>query len=62
MTQFLISDVPGDALDAIGSGPAVPDTGSAGRALDVIESAGLRSTLPRPVMRRLDSMAAGDIP
>ena len=62
VTQFLISDVPGDALDAIGSGPAVPDTGSAGRALDVIEGAGLRSTLPRPVMRRLDSMAAGEIP
>jgi hydroxypyruvate reductase len=62
VSQFLISDVPGDALDAIGSGPAVPDTGTAGRALDVIESAGLRSTLPRPVMRRLDSMAAGEIP
>jgi hydroxypyruvate reductase len=62
VTQFLISDVPGDALDAIGSGPAVPDTGSAGRALDVIEAAGLRSTLPRPAMRRLDSMAAGEIP
>jgi glycerate 2-kinase len=62
VTQFLISDVPGDALDAIGSGPAVPDTGSAGRALDVIEAAGLRTRLPRPAMRRLDSMAAGEIP
>ena len=62
VTQFLISDVPGDALDAIGSGPAVPDTGSAGLALDVIEAAGLRSRLPRPAMRRLDSMAAGEIP
>jgi hydroxypyruvate reductase len=62
VTQFLISDVPGDALDAIASGPAVPDTGTAGRALDIIESAGLRASLPRPVMRRLDSMAAGEIP
>ena len=62
VTQFLISDVPGDALDAIGSGPAVPDSGSAGGALDVIEAAGLRSRLPRPAMRRLDSMAAGEIP
>ena len=62
VSQFLISDVPGDALDAIGSGPAVPDTGTAGRALDIIDRAGLRSTLPRPVMRRLDSMAAGEIP
>jgi hydroxypyruvate reductase len=62
VSQFLISDVPGDALDAIGSGPAVPDTGTAGGALDVIEAAGLRSRLPRPAMRRLDSMAAGEIP
>ena len=62
VTQFIISDVPGNALDAIGSGPAVPDTGTAGRALDIIEAAGLRSTLPRPAMRRLDSMAAGEIP
>lgn len=62
VTQFVISDVPGDALDAIGSGPAVPDTGSAGLALEVLDHAGLRATLPRPVMRRLDSMAAGEIP
>lgn len=62
VTQFVISDVPGNALDAIGSGPVVPDAGSAGRALDIIERAGLRATLPRPVMRRLDSMAAGEIP
>ena len=62
VSQFLISDVPGDVLDAIGSGPAVPDTGSAGRALDIIEAAGLRAKLPRPAMRRLDSMAAGEIP
>ena len=55
VSQFLISDVPGDALDAIGSGPAVPDTGTAGLALDIIDRAGLRSTLPRPVMRRLRS-------
>jgi len=62
VTQFLISDVPGDTLDAIGSGPAVADTGSAGQALETIERAGLRATLPRSVMRRLDSTAAGEIP
>ncbi|HEX9892371.1 MAG TPA: DUF4147 domain-containing protein, partial [Gemmatimonadales bacterium] len=60
--QYTISDVVGDALDAIGSGPAVPDTGSAGEAVTLIDQAGLRAEIPAAAMRRLDDMAAGKLP
>lgn len=62
VAQFIISDVIGDRLDAIGSGPMVADTGTAADARRVVEEAGLRGRLPAAVMRRLDAMATGDIP
>jgi hydroxypyruvate reductase len=57
--QFIISDVIGDPLDAIGSGPMVPDTGTTAEALAMVNQAGLRDLLPSSAVNRLDSMAAG---
>ncbi len=49
VTQFLLSDVPGDRLESIASGPAVADPVPLDRALALIADAGLD---------RLDFMAA----
>jgi hydroxypyruvate reductase len=57
--QFTVSDVIGDPVDAIGSGPAAPDGGRAADAVRVIDQADLRGLLPPTVMRRLDEMASG---
>ena len=62
IAQFTISDVVGDPLDAIGSGPMVADSGSAAEAVALIEQAGLRQLLPGSAMERLDDLAAGRIP
>jgi glycerate 2-kinase len=50
-----ISDVPGDALDLIGSGPSVVDPSSCADALAVVQRHGL--TLPQAVLQGLHSGA-----
>lgn len=62
VVQFVVSDVPGDVLEAIGSGPAAPDSGTARETVALVDRAGLRPLLPPAVVHRLDAMAAGDIP
>jgi glycerate-2-kinase len=61
ISQFTISDVVGDTLDAIGSGPMVADGGTANEAVALIDQAGLRPLLPPTAMTRLDDLAAGRI-
>lgn len=59
---LLISDVIGDRIDSIGSGPTVPDTTTFGDALDVAARFGLEKDLPAAVVRRLRAGARGEIP
>lgn len=49
-----LSDVVGDDLAVIGSGPTVPDPSTFADALEVIDRYGLRERLPRAVLRRLE--------
>lgn len=56
---FVVSDVPGDRLDVIASGPATPDPSTWAEALGVIESRGLLQELPLEVQRTLLAGAAG---
>ncbi|GAB6148009.1 glycerate kinase type-2 family protein [Stetteria hydrogenophila] len=56
------SDVPGDRLDLIASGPTVPDPSSYRDALRVIELRGLRDRLPGRVVRLLEAGARGEVP
>ncbi len=51
-----ISDVPGDDVDVIGSGPTVPDASTLADARRVIADFGI--TAPASVMRRLEDPAA----
>lgn len=59
--SLLLSDVVGDDPAVIGSGPGVPQVGTFGRALSVLEEHGLRRALPRAVLRHLLEGAAGAV-
>lgn len=57
-----VSDVVGDDLSVIGSGPTVPDPSSFADALDVLDRFGGRPAFPPPVVRLLEDGAAGLVP
>ena len=56
-----ISDVPGDRLDVIGSGPLAPDPSTYADALDVLDEAGLRDRVPAAVRAHLEAGARGEV-
>ncbi len=60
--SLVLSDVPGDSPDTIGSGPTVPDTSGFNDALQIIEKYNLWSTTGDSVLRRLIKGAEGKIP
>ena len=60
--SLVLSDVIGDGLDAIASGPTVPDPTSFAEALDIVRRRGLESLLPSSVAQRLRAGAAGSLP
>lgn len=55
-----VSDVPGDALEVIGSGPCVPDSTGYGDALDVIARRDANGRMPARVISHLELGAAGE--
>ncbi len=57
-----ISDVVGDRLDVIGSGPCTPDKSTFADALAVLERRGLGQRVPPAVAAHLESGARGAIP
>lgn len=59
---LLLSDVIGDDLDVIGSGPAAPDSSSFGDALRALDTFHLRKRVPAAVRRRLEAGARSEIP
>ncbi|HDS74252.1 MAG TPA: DUF4147 domain-containing protein, partial [Firmicutes bacterium] len=59
---LVLSDVIGDSLDVIASGPTVPDASTYGDALAVIDRYRLREKLPESVVERLDRGGSGDLP
>jgi glycerate 2-kinase len=58
---LLISDVVGDRLDTIASGPTYPDSTTYSDALTVIEKYGLAEKVPKNVLNRLKSGAEGKV-
>lgn len=56
---LILSDVIGDDLDAIASGPTVPDPTSYADALEIVRRYGIEPRLPVPVAARLRAGAAG---
>ena len=59
---LLISDVVGDRLTSIGSGPATPDPTTFAEAAAVLRDFDLWARVPEPVRRRLEEGAAGRVP
>ncbi len=59
--SLILSDVVGNPLDVIASGPTVPDTSSFSDALDVLRRYGIIERIPGVVLRHLERGAAGEI-
>ncbi len=60
--NFTISDVIGDDLGSIGSGPCVPDASSAAEVKTALGSAGLWEQLPATLRGHLEAVIRGSIP
>ena len=59
---LLLSDVVGDDLDVIGSGPTAPDSSTFASAVGVMEKYGLLAKVPDAVRARLEQGVRGEIP
>jgi glycerate-2-kinase len=59
---LVISDVPGDLLESVASGPTAPDPFTFAIARKVVQSYGLERTLPRNVVRYLEEGMEGNHP
>jgi glycerate 2-kinase len=57
-----ISDVPGDAMADIGSGPCSPDPDRAGPLREWLVASGLWDAIPANARAILDAVVAGDLP
>lgn len=62
VVSLMMSDVIGDALDTIASGPTYPDATHFADCLAIVDRYQLRSDLPVPVRRHLEDGANGLIP
>lgn len=60
--SFILSDVEGDSLDAIGSGPTVPDASTYADALRVLKRLALEKKFPGEALCVLRAGAAGRLP
>ncbi|TRO48612.1 glycerate kinase [Candidatus Bathyarchaeota archaeon] len=57
----VLSDVIGDPLETIASGPTSPDTTTYGGAVDVLKRYGLLGSAPHPIVDRLNRGASGEL-
>jgi hydroxypyruvate reductase/glycerate 2-kinase len=62
LITLIVSDVVGDPLDVIASGPTAPDPTTFADALSVLERFGLMDRVPASVLAHLRKGAAGEIP
>lgn len=62
VVSLLLSDVVGDRIDVIGSGPTAPDTSTFGDAIKILKYYKLDSRVPQRVLARLEQGSAGLLP
>lgn len=62
VVTLILSDVLGNPLDAIASGPTVPDPTTFADALAISDRFGLRGKVPASVLNHLERGAAGAVP
>jgi hydroxypyruvate reductase/glycerate 2-kinase len=61
LVSLIISDVIGDSLDVIASGPTAPDPTTFGDALAMLSRYGLTPQIPRAVLDHLERGATGEV-
>jgi len=62
VVTLILSDIVGDPLDAIASGPTVPDPTSYADALAILDKYGIRAAIPASIRGHLEAGAAGRQP
>jgi hydroxypyruvate reductase len=62
MVSLILSDVVGDDLDTIASGPTVPDAGTFQDALGILKKRGILPTTPPSIVAHLESGVRGQVP
>jgi len=58
---LLLSDVVGDPLDVIASGPTTPDVSTFAEALDILDRFALRERAPQSIVQRLEQGVRGQL-
>ncbi|MFV0347969.1 MAG: glycerate kinase [Halodesulfovibrio sp.] len=61
LAALIISDVVGDNLDVIASGPTSPDSSTFAQCMEIVERYGIRDRLPANILARLEAGARGEI-
>jgi hydroxypyruvate reductase len=59
---LILSDIVGDPLDAIASGPTVPDPRTYADGLAILDKYGIRQDIPASIRTHLEAGAAGRVP
>jgi glycerate 2-kinase len=62
VVSLILSDVVGNPLDVIASGPTVPDSSTFAQAWEIVERYDLVAELPESIIRRLRAGKDGDVP
>jgi hydroxypyruvate reductase len=62
LVSLILSDVVGDDLDVIASGPTVPDTSTYQDCLRIIEKFDIAAKLPASVLKQFNAGVNGDVP
>ncbi len=62
LVTLVLSDVVGDPLDVIASGPTTPDPTTYADAMTVVDRYGLRDRLPGRVLAHIERGCAGEVP
>jgi len=62
LVTLILSDVVNDPLDAIASGPCVPDPSTYAEALGILEKYGIMEIIPERIRRHLQSGYGGELP
>lgn len=62
VASLILSDVVGNPLDVIASGPTAPDSSTFADALEVLRRYGVAQQAPSPVLEHLQRGGAGDLP
>jgi hydroxypyruvate reductase len=62
LVSLIISDVVGDDLDVIASGPTVPDSSTFSHCMDIFHKYSIVNDIPKTILDHIDSGISGRIP